>query len=125
MRVLVVDDHSETRQLLRRNLELASHGVKAVASCAEAECAVSESAFDVLILDVMLPDGSGIELCARLRAARVQVPILLLTALGEIKSRVAGLEAGADDYLSKPFSLAELLARVHALGRRGPLLATG
>ncbi len=122
MRVLVVDDHLETRQLLGRNLELASHGVKAVGSCAEAEEMLVGSRFDVVVLDVMLPDGSGIDLCARLRAAKVDVPILLLTARGEVKSRVSGLEAGADDYLAKPFAVSELRARVNALGRRGPML---
>lgn len=122
MRVLVVDDHSETRQLLARNLALASHGVRIAGSCAEAQEALGHSSFDVVILDVMLPDGSGIDLCAELRAAQVQVPILLLTARGDIKSRVTGLEAGADDYLPKPFALAELLARVKALGRRGPIV---
>jgi two-component system, OmpR family, response regulator len=122
VRVLVVDDHSETRQLLARNLALASHGVRTAASCAEARDSLGHSSFDVVILDVMLPDGSGIDLCAELRAAQVQVPILLLTARGDIKSRVTGLEAGADDYLPKPFALAELLARVKALGRRGPIV---
>jgi two-component system OmpR family response regulator len=122
VRVLVVDDHAETRQLLARNLTLASHGVSAAATCAEAQGLLASSSFDVVILDVMLPDGSGIELCAQLRAAEVQVPILLLTARGDVKSRVTGLEAGADDYLPKPFALAELLARVKALGRRGPIV---
>jgi two-component system, OmpR family, response regulator len=120
--VLVVDDHSETRQLLARNLALASHGVRLAASCAEAQDALASSSFDVVILDVMLPDGCGIDFCAALRAAQVQVPILLLTARGDIKSRVTGLEAGADDYLPKPFALVELLARVKALGRRGPIV---
>lgn len=78
--------------------------------------------FDVVVLDVMLPDGSGVELCARLREAKVHVPILLLTALGDVRSRVAGLDAGADDYLAKPFAISELRARVKALGRRGPML---
>jgi two-component system OmpR family response regulator len=122
MRVLVVDDHPETRQLIVRNLELAAHGVKAVSCCEEAVAALESSHFDILVLDVMLPDGSGIELCARLRLAGIDVPILLLTARGEVRSRVQGLEAGADDYLGKPFAVSELRARVHALGRRGPLL---
>lgn len=122
MRILVVDDHPETRQLVARNLAQAAHGVSTAASCAEAEAALACSAFDVVVLDVMLPDGSGIDLCAQLRAARVAVPILLLTARGDVPSRVLGLDAGADDYLPKPFALAELLARVKALGRRGPLL---
>jgi DNA-binding response OmpR family regulator len=121
MRILVVDDHSETRELLKRNLERASHLVRAAGSCAEAERAL-EDEFDVVVLDVMLPDGSGIELCARLRAQGRRVPILLLTARGEVRERVTGLEAGADDYLVKPFALAELMARVRALGRRGPML---
>src|SRR6478735_9397942 len=121
MRVLVVDDHHETRQLLTRSLERSSYGVKAVASCEEAEAALALGTFDVLVLDVMLPDGSGIDLCGRLRAARAAVPILLLTARGEVRDRVAGLEAGADDYLVKPFAVLELLARVKALARRGPV----
>ena len=122
MRVLVVDDHQETRHLLSRNLELDSHGVKAVESCAEAEALLHATRFDVVVLDVMLPDGSGIDLCSRLRGNSVHVPILLLTARGEVKSRVQGLDAGADDYLSKPFAVSELRARVKALGRRGPLV---
>src|SRR5262249_19149531 len=91
------------------------------ATCADAERALGGQAFDVAVLDVMMPDGSGIELCGRLRAARVATPILLLTARGDVRSRVLGLEAGAHDYLAKPFALAELRARVTALGRRGPL----
>ena len=121
MRLLVVDDDEETRCLLVRNLQLASHGVKAVDSCAAAREALAREHFDVVLLDVMLPDGSGIELCSQLRQSQVDVPILLLTAKGEVKSRVLGLEAGADDYLGKPFAISELRARVKALGRRGPL----
>jgi two-component system, OmpR family, response regulator len=120
MRVLVVDDEQEMRDLLSRNLGR-THGIKTVATCKEAELALAGAPFDVLILDVMLPDGSGIELCARLRSAGVETPILLLTARGEVRSRVAGLDAGADDYLAKPFALSELRARVAALGRRGPI----
>jgi two-component system OmpR family response regulator len=122
MRVLVVDDHPETRTLVARHLERASHGVVAVGSSAAAAAALSEAPFDVVVLDVMLPDGSGVELCARWRADGVEVPILLLTARGSVRSRVEGLEAGADDYLGKPFALSELGARVTALGRRGPRL---
>jgi DNA-binding response OmpR family regulator len=122
MRVLLVDDHRETRELVARHLERASHGVKSVGTCGDAESALTEAPFDVIVLDVMLPDGSGLDLCARLRAERVEVPILLLTARGAVKSRVEGLDAGADDYLGKPFALSELRARVTALGRRGPRL---
>jgi DNA-binding response OmpR family regulator len=120
MRVLVVDDELEMRELLGRNLGR-SHGVKSVSTCKEAEDVLAHARFDVLILDVMLPDGSGIDLCAKLRTAGVEAPILLLTARGEVRSRVAGLDAGADDYLAKPFALSELRARVAALGRRGPI----
>jgi len=120
MRVLVVDDEREMRELLGRNLGR-THGVKCVGSCKEAEATLSDTQFDVLILDVMLPDGSGVELCAKLRTSGVEAPILLLTARGEVRSRVAGLDAGADDYLAKPFALSELRARVNALGRRGPI----
>lgn len=120
MRLLVVDDEDEMRELLSRNLGRV-HGVKTAATCQEAEAMLALANFDVLVLDVMLPDGSGIELCSRLRASGIQTPILLLTAKGEVRSRVAGLDAGADDYLGKPFALSELRARVAALGRRGPL----
>src|SRR6187551_1324420 len=120
MRILVVDDEVEMRELLGRNLGR-THGVKSVATCKEAEAMLAHARFDVVILDVMLPDGSGIDLCAKLRMAGVETPILLLTARGEVRSRVAGLDAGADDYLAKPFALTELRARVAALGRRGPL----
>src|SRR5215216_4894145 len=120
MRLLVVDDEAEMRELLSRNLGR-THGIKAVANCREAQEAVAAATFDVIVLDVMLPDGSGLELCARLRAQGNETPILLLTAKGEVRSRVAGLDAGADDYLAKPFALSELRARITALGRRGPL----
>src|SRR6478609_92321 len=120
MRILVVDDELEMRELLGRNLGR-SHGVKSVGTCKEAVAMLAHARFDVLILDVMVPDGSGIDLCGKLRAGGVETPILLLTAKGEVRSRVAGLDAGADDYLAKPFALSELRARVTALGRRGPL----
>ena len=122
MRVLVVDDHADTRKLLARSLERASCGVKTAVSCEDAEAALAQGEFDVVVLDVMLPDGSGIDLCGRIRSTKVQVPILLLTARGEVRDRVAGLDAGADDYLVKPFAVAELLARVKALARRGPVV---
>jgi DNA-binding response OmpR family regulator len=122
LRILIVDDHSETRRLLGRTLEQATHVVKTASSCADAEGALSSATFDVVVLDVMLPDGSGMDLCRRLRAAKQNVPILLLTARGEVRDRVVGLNAGADDYLVKPFALSELLARIRALSRRGPVV---
>lgn len=122
MHVLIIDDHDETRELLARNLSRAAHVVRSAATCAEAERELDANPVDVIVLDVMLPDGSGIELCARLRAQKRSVPILLLTAKGDVRDRVDGLDAGADDYLVKPFALAELLARVRALSRRGPVV---
>jgi DNA-binding response OmpR family regulator len=122
MRILVVDDHSETLALIARHFERAAHVVKTAGSCGEADRLLADEEFDVVVLDVMLTDGSGMDLCVRIRAAGHAVPILLLTARSEVRDRVEGLEAGADDYLAKPFALAELVARVRALGRRGPIL---
>jgi DNA-binding response OmpR family regulator len=122
MHVLVADDHQQTRQLLVRILKVEGHDVAAVGSCAAVHNACSGAAFDVLVLDVRLPDGSGITLCSQLRAANLRLPILLLTGRGEVQDRVSGLEAGADDYLAKPFGLADLRARINALARRGPVV---
>jgi DNA-binding response OmpR family regulator len=122
MRILVVDDHRETCELITRNLARAAHMVQAAPSCVEAVRALDAHSFDIVVLDVMLPDGSGIDLCARLRAQGCTVPVLLLTARADVHDRVGGLDAGADDYVVKPFALAELIARVRALGRRGPVL---
>lgn len=121
MQILLVEDHGETRDLVARHFVRSSYVVATAASCAEADALLAEREFQVVILDVMLPDGSGIDCCARLRQRGSAVPILLLTARGDVRDRVSGLEAGADDYLVKPFALAELAARVRALGRRGPI----
>jgi DNA-binding response OmpR family regulator len=122
MRILVVDDDAPTRALLVRSLGRSGHVPVAVGSCSEATALTEAERFDLLVLDVMLPDGSGVELCWTLRESRLTTPVLLLTARGVVGDRVAGLDAGADDYLAKPFAVAELLARVRALGRRGPVL---
>jgi DNA-binding response OmpR family regulator len=122
VRILVVDDHAGTRKLLDRHFEQAGHAVEAVNACGEASDALVTTRFDVVVLDVMLPDGSGIDFCRKMRKEGFTVPVLLLSARGEVKDRVSGLEAGADDYLIKPFALSELLARVTALARRGPML---
>jgi DNA-binding response OmpR family regulator len=122
MRILVVDDHRETRELITRQFARAAHMVQTASSCAEAARLLGGASFDIVVLDVMLPDGSGIDLCGSLRAQGCSVPVLLLTARGDVHDRVGGLDAGADDYLVKPFALAELIARVRALGRRGPVL---
>src|SRR4051812_33958574 len=120
MRILIVDDHPPTRDLLTRTLARAGHDVVGEANCAEATARLAAQHFEVMVLDVMLPDGSGMDLCRSLREAGCSIPILLLTARGKVGDRVAGLDAGADDYLAKPFAIAELVARVRALVRRGP-----
>ena len=119
---MVVDDHAGTRKLLDRHFEQAGHAVQTANACSELNQALVTTRFDVVVLDVMLPDGSGIDLCRQMRKDGHAVPVLLLSARGEVKDRVSGLEAGADDYLIKPFALSELLARVTALARRGPVL---
>lgn len=120
MHVLVVDDHDEVLDLLVRALERDGHVTSRARSLAEARDGVMAYP-DVIVLDVALPDGSGIDLCRELRRGGCLAPILLLTAHSGVPERVAGLEAGADDFLGKPFAVAELRARVRALGRRGPL----
>src|SRR3954447_7991216 len=118
MRVLIVDDHPPTRDLLTRSMARVGHVAVAEATCAAATDRLASEHFEVAILDVMLPDGSGIDLCRSLRRGGCSIPILLLTARGDIGDRVAGLDAGADDYLAKPFAPEELLARLRALLRR-------
>jgi two-component system OmpR family response regulator len=119
VRVLVVEDDPKVRDLLRRGLEQRSFAVAVAADGAEALWQARESCFDSIVLDVMLPDTDGFAVCARLRAGGGWAPILMLTALDDVPDRVRGLNAGADDYLVKPFDLAELVARLHALFRRG------
>jgi DNA-binding response OmpR family regulator len=118
MRILVVEDSPPTRDLLRRSLESEGHTVTTASRVSTGLKLASESTFEVLVIDVMLPDGNGLDLCRRLREQGVRTPILFLTAKGEVDDRIAGLDAGADDYLRKPFALAELRARLRALGRR-------
>jgi two-component system, OmpR family, response regulator MprA len=116
--ILVVDDDAGLRRALRR--VLASHGfdVEVAAGGAEALTQLRERPFDLVVLDVMMPGSDGIEVCERLRAEGDELPVLMLTARDAIRDRVAGLEAGADDYLVKPFANEELVARVRALLRR-------
>ena len=121
MRILVVEDHIETRHLLQRVLREAGHVPEGAADLASARRKLAKG-YEALILDWMLPDGSGADYCQELRARQETIPILILTARGGVEDRVAGLDAGADDYLRKPFAVAELLARVRALTRRGPRL---
>jgi two-component system, OmpR family, response regulator len=121
MRVLVVEDDVRMAAALKRGLR--AEGIVAdVATRGEEALALARAtAFDAVLLDVMLPDVDGFETCRRLREARVASPVIMLTARGAIEDRVRGLDQGADDYLVKPFSLAELLARLRALARRGPV----
>jgi two-component system OmpR family response regulator len=120
MRVLIVEDQDKLANLLRNGLR--KHGLLAeLARRGEDALWMAGSAnYDVLLLDVMLPGIDGIETCRRLRAGGVWTPVLMLTARDGIGDRVAGLDGGADDYLTKPFSFAELLARLRALSRRAP-----
>lgn len=117
--ILVVDDERAVRDSLRRALELEGYRVELAEDGEEALRRLElEPIPDAVILDVLMPGADGLEVCRRLRGAGNAVPVLMLTARAEIDSRVAGLDAGADDYLSKPFALAELLARLRALLRR-------
>jgi two-component system response regulator MprA len=117
--ILVVDDERAVRDSLRRALELEGYEVELAEDGEQALRRLeADPQPDAVILDVLMPGADGLEVCRRLRSAGNAVPVLMLTARSEVDSRVAGLDAGADDYLSKPFALAELLARLRALIRR-------
>ncbi len=118
MRVLVVEDEERMASLLRRALEEEGHAVDVARDGPEGVWLATENPYGAVVLDLMLPGFDGFEVCRRLRAAEVWVPVLMLTARDEIGDRVRGLDAGADDYLVKPFSLLELAARLRALARR-------
>jgi two-component system, OmpR family, copper resistance phosphate regulon response regulator CusR len=122
VRLLLVEDDREQAQILSAGLR--EHGIEVdhAASYADGLARARRAAHDVIVLDVMLPGGSGFDLCARVRAADVSTPVLMLTARDAVDDRVAGLDAGADDYLPKPYAFRELLARVRALARRRPAL---
>ena len=116
--LLVVDDDPEIRKLLARYVESQGFRVRLASSCRELRGQLATHHIDLIVLDVMLLDGSGLDLCRDLRAQRSNVPIILLTALKEDVDRIIGLEIGADDYLGKPFNPRELIARVRAVLRR-------
>jgi len=118
MKLLIVEDEPNLLSVIRKGLSEKNHDVSAALDGTTAWEMLSNSSFDVIVLDVMLPDINGIELCRRLRAAGNFVPILMLTALNSSDNIVAGLNAGADDYMAKPFRFTELEARINALARR-------
>jgi two-component system OmpR family response regulator len=120
MRLLVVEDELRMAELVRRALEREGYAVDIVATGDEALWAAAEHPYDGVLLDAMIPAPDGFEVLRRLRAGGDTVPVLMLTARDAVGDRVTGLDAGADDYLTKPFALAELFARVRALVRRGP-----
>jgi two-component system, OmpR family, response regulator len=118
MRVLVIEDEVRMARLLKRALEEEGHAVDVVGDGPDGLWMATENPYAAIVLDVMLPGLDGFELCRRLRQAGIWAPVLMLTARDEIGDRVRGLDAGADDYLVKPFSLLELAARLRALARR-------
>lgn len=118
MRVLIAEDEISTAKALKILLEKARYSVDIVHDGLQAWEYVSLSTYDVVVLDIMMPGLSGLEVLDKIRKNHITVPVMLLTAKSEIEDRVAGLEAGADDYLPKPFATSEFIARVKALGRR-------
>jgi DNA-binding response OmpR family regulator len=130
MRILVVEDEGRIAEILRSALSRAGFTVDAVPLYAEASAAVATNPYDAVVLDLGLPDGDGITLLTEMRARGSAVPILVLTARDAVEHRVAGLDAGADDYLIKPFAASEVVARIKALLRRpggalGTVLSSG
>ncbi len=118
MHILVVEDDQRLARLLQRVLAEERHAVDIAHSGERGLDLALSGGYDLIVLDLMLPDRDGIEVCRALRAEGIEVPVLMLTARGAVEDRVGGLNAGADDYLVKPFAMAELLARVSALLRR-------
>jgi two-component system OmpR family response regulator len=121
VRVLVVEDDARMAAAIRRGLRYEGIVVDLAGGGEEALRLVGATDYDAVLLDVMLPDLDGFETCRRLRAQGAWLPVIMLTARDAVEDRVRGLDGGADDYLTKPFSLAELLARIRALARRGPV----
>jgi DNA-binding response OmpR family regulator len=118
MRVLVVEDEPKMASFIRRALEAENLAVDVVGTGEDALAAALATRFDAMVLDIMLPGRDGLSVLRELRSRRNTVPVLLLSARGQVEERIDGLDAGADDYLPKPFALGELSARVRALGRR-------
>lgn len=130
MKILIVDDEQELRQRLRQALRNQQYLVETAKNGAEAlDKIVDNDSFDLIILDVMMPGQDGLTVLQEIRSAGINTPVLMLSALGDLDDRIRGLNRGADDYLGKPFSMSELLARIRAMLRRGrernPVLACG
>jgi DNA-binding response OmpR family regulator len=125
MRILVAEDDLRLARAIKRVFEEESHQVKIVGDGKGAFGEAAAQPYDVMILDVMLPGMDGFEVCRRIRGDGSDMPVLMLTARADVTDRVKGLDCGADDYMVKPFAVAELLARVRALGRRGRAAAGG
>jgi two-component system OmpR family response regulator len=123
MRILIAEDDRETAEFIRRGLDELGHEVLVAGTGPDALHALLLEELDLAVVDRMLPRLDGLSVVRRARVAEIETPVLLLTALGRIQDRVEGLDAGADDYLVKPFAFAELAARVNALARRKPLQA--
>jgi two-component system OmpR family response regulator len=121
VRILIAEDDRETADFIRRGLEELGHNPVVAPNGIDALHLLSTEQFDVAVIDRMLPGLDGLSVVRRARTAEIELPVLLLTALGRIEDRVSGLEAGADDYLVKPFAFSEFAARVNALGRRRPM----
>lgn len=119
MRVLVVEDEKKTAAFIRKALQAEGFAVDVCHNGEEAWATTRTTAFHAIVLDIMLPGRDGLSLLRQMRERRIFTPVLLLSARGQVNERVEGLDAGADDYLAKPFVIAELVARIRALGRRG------
>lgn len=118
MRILVVEDEHRIAQAIKKGLEQERYAVDAVYNGTDGFDLASTEDYDLIVLDVMLPEMNGVTICRELRKKKIHTPILILTAKGQTEDKVLGLDSGADDYLTKPFSFEELLARIRALSRR-------
>jgi DNA-binding response OmpR family regulator len=125
MRILVIEDEAKVGSFIKRALEEESYAVDLCADGAQGLDLALSGSYDLVIVDLMVPSLPGLEIVKRLRKEKITSPVLILTALSQVDQKVKGLDAGADDYLTKPFAIDELLARVRALLRRGPTDAVG
>jgi two-component system OmpR family response regulator len=118
MRVLLVEDDEMLGDAVKTHVNRQGHAVDWTLSCDEAEASIAAATYDLILLDLRLPDGSGLDILKGLRARSDEVPVIIMTAHDQVSDRIAGLNAGADDYLVKPVDLGELQARIHAVSRR-------